>query len=226
MSPALTTVRHLADPVPLPLQRLFRRLHAQISGIASVPVTIPAKRVAQKVQTRLLFPQIHHARLAPVDLQPQPFLDLLFDPALQTWPLIASQHDKVVGSSAPVWRSPTVLVHRPDGTVCRTNAGIGSQAEAISPLPAAFPVSSGATCPARPFHRPVPRLEFPATSGSASVRSGPPLASADKPSGSSADLSLRAAPSHPGKSGDCLYPLLHRRCQASSKSGGLSTSIA
>jgi len=33
-------------------------------------------------------------------------------------------------------------------------------------------------------------------------------------------------PSHPGKFGDCLYPLLHRRCQASSLSGGLSTSMA
>jgi len=43
--------------------------------------------------------------------------------------------------------------------------------------------------------------------------------------GSSADLSLRAAPSHPGKSGDCFYPLLHRRSQASSLSGGLATSI-
>ena len=37
-----------------------------------------------------------------------------------------------------------------------------------------------------------------------------------KRGGSSADLSLRAAPSHPGKSGDCFYPLLHRRSQASS----------
>ena len=44
--------------------------------------------------------------------------------------------------------------------------------------------------------------------------------------GSSADLSLRAAPSHPGKSDDCFYPLLHRRYQASSLSGGLSTSVA
>jgi hypothetical protein len=33
--------------------------------------------------------------------------------------------------------------------------------------------------------------------------------------GSSTDLSLRAAPSHPGKPGDCVYPLLHRRFQAS-----------
>ena len=43
--------------------------------------------------------------------------------------------------------------------------------------------------------------------------------------GSSADLSLRAVPSHPGKSGDCIYPLLLHRCQASSQSGGLATSI-
>src|SRR5580698_9853912 len=28
--------------------------------------------------------------------------------------------------------------------------------------------------------------------------------------GSLTDLSLRAAPSHPGKSGDCFHPLLHR----------------
>ena len=34
--------------------------------------------------------------------------------------------------------------------------------------------------------------------------------------GSLTDLSLRAAPSHPGKSGDCFYPLLHHRYQASS----------
>jgi hypothetical protein len=39
------------------------------------------------------------------------------------------------------------------------------------------------------------------------------------------DLSLRAAPSHPGKSGDCPRPLLRRRSQASSKSGGLATPI-
>ena len=33
--------------------------------------------------------------------------------------------------------------------------------------------------------------------------------------GSLTDLSLRAAPSHPGKSGDCIHPLLRRRFQAS-----------
>src|ERR1700743_3509339 len=36
--------------------------------------------------------------------------------------------------------------------------------------------------------------------------------------GSSTDLSLRAAPSHPGKSGGCSYPLLRLRLQASSNS--------
>jgi len=36
--------------------------------------------------------------------------------------------------------------------------------------------------------------------------------------GSSTDLSTRAAPSHPEESDDCLCPLLHRRCQASSTS--------
>src|ERR1017187_5154334 len=56
---------------------------------------MPAKRVAQKVQTRFLFPQVHHARLVPVDLQLQPFLDLLFDPAHQPRRLVARQHDKV-----------------------------------------------------------------------------------------------------------------------------------
>jgi hypothetical protein len=36
--------------------------------------------------------------------------------------------------------------------------------------------------------------------------------------GSSTDLSTRAAPFHPEQPGDCSYPLLHRRFQASSSS--------
>lgn len=51
------------------------------------------------------------------------------------------------------------------------------------------------------------------------------ISQALKRRGSFADLSLRAAPFHPEKSGDCFYPLLHRQCQASSISGGLATSI-
>jgi hypothetical protein len=41
--------------------------------------------------------------------------------------------------------------------------------------------------------------------------------------GSSADLSPRAVPSHPGKPSDCSCPLLHRWQQASSLLGGLAT---
>jgi len=43
--------------------------------------------------------------------------------------------------------------------------------------------------------------------------------------GSLTDLSLRADSSHPDKSGDCFYLLLHRQFQASSTSGGLATCI-
>jgi hypothetical protein len=53
---------------------------------------------------------------------------------------------------------------------------------------------------------------------SASTRQGLP--------GSSADLSTRAVPNHPGRSHGCLRLLLHHRsCLASSKSGGLATFV-
>jgi hypothetical protein len=53
---------------------------------------------------------------------------------------------------------------------------------------------------------------------SASTRQGLP--------GSSADLSTRAVPNHPGRSNGCLRLLLHHRsCLASSKSGGLATFV-
>ena len=44
--------------------------------------------------------------------------------------------------------------------------------------------------------------------------------------GSSANLSTRAVPNHPGRSDDCIRLLLrHRSCLASSKSGGLATFV-
>src|SRR6516164_1227409 len=53
---------------------------------------------------------------------------------------------------------------------------------------------------------------------SASARQGLP--------GSSADLSTRAVPNHPGRSDGCIRLLLrHRSCLASSKSGGLATFV-
>src|SRR5450432_3880310 len=98
--------------------------------------------------------------------------------------------------SAPVWHSPTALVHRPDETACRTNAGTSSPVEVRSPRLAAFPVLSGSPYPVRHFLRPVPQLGSPTTSGSVSIRSGPPLASADKPSACHAE-SNRSSPSGP-----------------------------
>jgi hypothetical protein len=59
---------------------------------------------------------------------------------------------------------------------------------------------------------PVPSYLFPVT---VSAPAGLP--------GSSTDLSTRAAPSHPEKSGDCFCPLLHRRFQASSTWVALAT---
>src|SRR5471030_2171643 len=97
--------------------------------------------------------------------------------------------------SAPVWHSPTALVHRPDETACRTNAGTSSPVEVRSPRLAAFPVLSGSPYPVRHFLRPVPQLGSPTTSGSVSIRSGPPLASADKPSACHAE-SNRRKPRH------------------------------
>src|SRR5258708_5759471 len=46
---ALTTVRHLLQPVPLPLQRLLRRPHVQISLGAPIAVAMLAKRLSQIV---------------------------------------------------------------------------------------------------------------------------------------------------------------------------------
>lgn len=55
------------------------------------------------------------------------------------------------------------------------------------------------------------------------------VASASTPQGlpdSSADLSTRAVPNHPGRSDGCLRLLLHHRsCLASSQSGGLATFV-
>src|SRR5215472_7553593 len=66
--------------------------------------------------------------------------------------------------------------------------------------------------------RPAVMYSHGALVASASARQGLP--------GSSADLSTRAAPNHPGRSDDCLCLLLrHRSCLASSKSGGLATFV-
>src|SRR5712675_3032207 len=65
----LMTVGHFVQLLPLPLDRLLRRKHIQISPPASFQITVVPKRVPQKVQTRPFVPQIHHSRLFPIDLQ-------------------------------------------------------------------------------------------------------------------------------------------------------------
>ena len=65
----LMTIRHLMQLLPLPLDRLLRRKHIQIFPLAPFPVAIVPKCVSRKVQTCPFFPQVHHSRLFPVDLQ-------------------------------------------------------------------------------------------------------------------------------------------------------------
>jgi len=66
--------------------------------------------------------------------------------------------------------------------------------------------------------RPAVMYSHGALVASASARQGLP--------GSSADLSTRAVPNHPGRSDGCIRLLLrHRSCLASSKSGGLATFV-
>src|SRR6185295_903468 len=82
--------------------------------------------------------------------------------------------------TAPVWLPPNVLGLRFDGTPCRTSADTGSPAMERSLLPVAFPSLSGSTSPLRLPLCPNRTLGFPATSGSVSGHSGPPLASAHR----------------------------------------------
>src|SRR5258706_6475582 len=83
--------------------------------------------------------------------------------------------------TAPTWLPPIALGHRPDGTAYRTSADTGLPAKVRSLPLAVFPSPSGSTSPFRLPLDPNHELEFPATSGSVSGRSGPPLASARMP---------------------------------------------
>src|SRR5215467_1483409 len=74
----LMTVCHFAQLLPLALNRLIRRDHIQIFPITSFQIAVVPKRVSQKVQTCPFFPQVHHPRLFPIDLQ----LEFAFQPRL------------------------------------------------------------------------------------------------------------------------------------------------
>src|SRR6516162_5823056 len=73
---ALTTIRHLMQLLPFPLDRLSRREYVQVFSIASFQITVIPERITQKVKTRALLPQVHHPRLFPIDLQ----LEFSFQP--------------------------------------------------------------------------------------------------------------------------------------------------
>src|SRR5215467_6420417 len=72
----LMTIRHLPQLLALPLDRLLRRKHIQVVSIASVQITVVPKCVTQEAQSYPFFPQVHHPRLFPVDLQ----LEFAFQP--------------------------------------------------------------------------------------------------------------------------------------------------
>ena len=94
---------------------------------------------------------------------------------------------------------------------------------------AAFPSSYLDVFASRPLRSTVV-TRFSATVGRSDSRNGAAPRVMDSPKtldrstppglpGSSADLSPRAVPYHPGEPGDCVYPFLHHRWQASSALG-------
>src|SRR5258708_235327 len=93
----LMTVRHLVQFLPLPLDRLLRRIHVQVFASASFQIAVVPKRVSQKVQTRSLFPQIHHSRLLPVDLQLELSLQPRFDKLNGFRSHLFRQRHKIIG---------------------------------------------------------------------------------------------------------------------------------
>ncbi len=93
----LSMISHLGQLAPLLLQCLRRPAHVPISPLTPLQVVIVSKREPRKLQTRSCLLQIHHARLLPIDLQPQPAFQFRLDPAPQTTALIARQHHEIVG---------------------------------------------------------------------------------------------------------------------------------
>src|SRR5260370_30513910 len=83
--------------------------------------------------------------------------------------------------TAPTWLPPIALGHQSDGTAYRTSADPGLPAKVRSLHLACLPSPRGSTSPFPLPLDPNHELEFPATSGSVSGRSGPPLASARMP---------------------------------------------
>src|ERR1700682_785363 len=93
----LTMIRQLMQLLPFLLQSLPRRTHMQIPPPPTLQVIKVTECESQKVQTRSFLPQLHHARLLPIDLQSQPAFQPRLYPSRQAAALIARQHHKIVG---------------------------------------------------------------------------------------------------------------------------------
>ena len=76
--------RQLTQMLPLSGQSLIRWVHVQLATITTLQVKVESKRITQKIKTFSLFSQVQHTCLFPVDLQPQPTLNLRFNPARDT----------------------------------------------------------------------------------------------------------------------------------------------
>jgi hypothetical protein len=94
---ALMTTRHFVQLFPFPPERLLRRKHVQVLPMTSFQIVVVPKRKPQKIQTRALFPQVHHPRLFPIDLQ----LEFTFQPRFDELDGFRShlfgQRDEIIG---------------------------------------------------------------------------------------------------------------------------------
>src|SRR5260370_30842981 len=74
--PALTTIRHLMQLLPFPLQRFCRRPHVQVLPAPTPQVPVVPERESQQVHLFSFFPQIADPRLLPIDFQTHPVFPL------------------------------------------------------------------------------------------------------------------------------------------------------
>src|ERR1043165_4975286 len=86
----------LTQRFSFPRHRFLRGLQVPVALVASTPIPVIPKGVAQEIQALPGLLHIQHASLLPVDLQPQPSFQFTFDPAPQLRTDVASQYDEVV----------------------------------------------------------------------------------------------------------------------------------
>ena len=92
----LPTIDHLAERIPLRLQRLRRRSYIQVPEPTTFKIPVVSEYETQKDHTGSELPKINDLRLVPVQFQTQPGLNLRFDKIAHPATRIPSQHHKVV----------------------------------------------------------------------------------------------------------------------------------